>query len=415
MDVTFTKHFFISRNHILKMNVNKNSLESNRTCGAHLSPLDSRDVVLDHFLEELLLHAKQQPMNLNASSSIVQSNNDEKKEVRLFATHDDITKNPEDGLRRPVYVFDQGNTSMCVAVTGATIVNLQYGITNATPYFAYNCREHKEEDGGMAAKNLLVLAFKYGTPQQTTYPSQHLIVHKKKEGVPLAVTKVTMENALKFKCLGYGRVFSLQTAVDLLELNRSGPFANAFGGLFLIVPMCNDSPRFWQKKNPKKKRSSVWNWFASRKLAEEEKKSKINNNEEDQVENAGGYHCVTILDVSVKQRVFKLQNSWGDSYGNFGCTYFPFDDWNEFATEVWFATNSADLASRIKDRIKTLKTFHNYNDGQLNADNRREEQYNLSNINSEIRSETNNEKGNQNSNSNKTIFTSISQQISKKL
>jgi hypothetical protein len=297
-----------------------------RVAGATLSKLDERDVILDHLIVELSGSA-----SIKAGSS-----------------------NTPVVMRNPVFVFDQGDSSICVACTAATIINLQYGITDANPYFPYNCREDQQKDVGMATKNLLVVGYRYGIPTFEAYQSHQ--INTSADGRPhLQVTSQTLQTALKYRFTGYGRVFSLQTAMDLMLLNRDGKYKNAFGGLFLVVPMHNDSKRFWVK-------NTLETVLLMRKL---------------------GYHCVTIIDVDAVKRVFKVQNSWSKEWEDGGCTYFSFDDWG-YVAECWFATNSSEIAALLKERVSKLNTFRNHSNGQLNANDRYNKTYNMSPLNSQL-------------------------------
>lgn len=327
---------------------------SERRACAQLSEVDPRDVVLDHIIDELILVGTPKPDSIGGNSS----------KCKLFATHEDITKEIHDGLRRPTVVFDQGRTSICVASTAATIINLQYDITDANPFWIYNCRQYQTKDDGMAVKNCTVIGFRYGVPNFQSYPIRE--VYTNPDGQPtIKVTSNTIQNALKHRFTGYGRVYSLQTVINILRLNRSGKFKNNFGGLFLVLPMRNSTYRFWD-------------YSEMQRFLKEDQHSFFSKKDET------GYHCVTLLDVDEEQQVFKLQNSWGPEWGNYGCTYFPFEDWIPFMAECWFATNSDEVANRIKSQVIKLRTFHNHANGQLNADNRYNVVYNMSTLNKQL-------------------------------
>jgi len=322
--------------------------------GAKLSPLDPRDVILDHVIQELIVSSGQTP------ASLASNVNQAKTECKLFATHNDITRDPHDGLRKPVSLFDQGQTSMCVASTCATIMNLQQGIFNVNPYFVYNCRDSQQHDDGMPVKNCMAIAYRYGAPTFSNYPVHQTQTNP--NGQPhIQVTPTTLENAKKQRFMGYGRVMSLQTAIDLFQLNACDRYKDKFGGLFFVLPVRNGSPRFW-----------AWSPVQSVMGEDDDNASIV------------GYHCITVLDVDIEQKVFKLQNSWGVNWGNYGCTYFPFEDWIEYVQECWFATCSEEIANLIKTQVQKLNTFQNMGNGDLNPNSRQNVVYNMSTLNKEM-------------------------------
>ena len=281
--------------------------------GAKLSPHDPRDKVLDDLLSSLLagIESPQQ-----ASSGLY--------------------KSP---------VWDQGNTSCCVASSTTTMIQRQRGVTNLNPFFIYNLRSPQNEDSGMVIRDSLTLAYKFGHASYTDYPVNQVFVKKRgltPEYLNNALYEKTKVNAIR----GYGRIHDIDTLIEAIRLNSSVGYENSFGSFPIILPACSSDLRFWE----------------------------------------GGptdeYHCTSIIDYNDSRDSFVIQNSWGTSWGNSGFTFMDADNetFYRYMQELWFSTASDAFWSQLHGKVSQLDSYQNWQNGNLNANNINDPPVNVSNI-----------------------------------
>jgi hypothetical protein len=88
------------------------------------------------------------------------------------------------------------------------------------------------------------------------------------------------------------------------------------------------------------------------------------------------YHCTALIEAidETNQRLsirkIKIQNSWSPLWGNQGCTWISFDDWEKYSVECFYGIKSVELAQHIKSLIHKFRSFKNYENGNMEPDNR---------------------------------------------
>ena len=141
----------------------------------------------------------------------------------------------------------------------------------------------------------------------TTYVAPASIYALRENKQSIFITPKNVLDLLKLK--GYAYVNSVN---DLkMAINQNGPC--------MIQFPCYNGGRFFWKKNSEK-------------------------------ESLLGAHCVVAVGYDAT-RGFLIRNSWGENWGEFGYTWFPFEDW-ELQNEVWTSINS--LVVNKKDDAPVL-------------------------------------------------------------
>jgi len=237
-------------------------------------------------------------------------------------------------------IFDQGSTSVCVASSAVTMKNMQDGLSNLNPFFLYNLRDDCASDSGMSIRNVMTLLYRFGCATFGSYSTNRVLNRTSKSAVH--IDPQVLKDAARHKILGYGRIYSVETLLHIIKLNKTpGKYQNAFGALLVVLPAINSNAQFWKSNRP---------W--------------INNN------NVLGYHCVSIVDsVDEEKQMIRIQNSWGPNWSDNGYVFMSFQDWKDYMVECFYSTNHPDIAKKIKTLCEKFKTYKNFNNGNMEPDN----------------------------------------------
>lgn len=211
-----------------------------------------------------------------------------------------LTLDLRDDLRS---VRDQGVQGSCVAQVGACMKEWQeYKEINffdyMSPQFIYNNREDMKTQG-MWPRNLMSILRNVGSVPEFMFPY----------GTSGKPPKDAYEEAVRFLIENYASV----NTIDALKtaLYKNGP-------CLIVVPVYNYGDRLWKPR---------------------------------QGDTQMGLHAMTI--VGYDSKGFIIRNSWGDDWGDEGCSTFFYEDWG-FQTEIWTTIDAKSEEIDLGDKISIL-------------------------------------------------------------
>lgn len=201
-------------------------------------------------------------------------------------------------------IRDQGNQGSCSAMTAAVIKEWhefkELGFNEyMSPQFVYNLRPNKPKEG-MVPRDTMKILKNIGIVPEKIYSY----------GRQVQINNNLLEMASNFKIYGFSRINSIYAAKS--SLISDGP-------LYVGFPVYSETrPKFWKQRN----RSDKF---------------------------LGG-HAVAI--VGWTKNSFIIRNSWGDSWGYSGYSYYPFNEWGSH-WEMWSAID-ADSCMKKLEHILSL-------------------------------------------------------------
>jgi hypothetical protein len=203
-------------------------------------------------------------------------------------------------------IRNQGNRSTCVAFACSSMKEWQekeiIGKTQyMSPEFIYENKNDKNEPG-MHLREAMDILLKLGICGEDIYPYS--------DSNPKTIPPSIYEIASNFKIQSYAQINSqeeLQTA-----LVNNGPCLVAF-------PCYNHSSNFWKQNDG---------------------------------DSLLGGHCVLI--VGYNEKGYIIRNSWGITWGDFGYTYYLYNEWGEH-WEIWSSIDSFTDPTLVPQKLKQDK------------------------------------------------------------
>jgi C1A family cysteine protease len=204
------------------------------------------------------------------------------------------------------FIRSQGSRGTCVAFATSAMKEWQEKQVIGkncymSPEFIYENRSNKDSTG-MFLRDAMDILLKSGICGDSTYPYS-----SKDVSATTVIPQNAFDEASKFKINSYAQI-NTQEELKTALVNK-GPCLVAF-------PSYNSSTSFWKQKDGEKLR---------------------------------GGHCVLI--VGYNKNGYILRNSWGITWGDFGYTYYPYEDWGVH-WEIW---SSIDLPTDPNSVPKNLK------------------------------------------------------------
>lgn len=181
-------------------------------------------------------------------------------------------------------VRDQGEQGACVAFSTMVIAqNLEHHDTTKlseplSPQYVYNLRSNYPEEG-MFISDAMELLQKYGVVKEKTYPYGARI--ESKNEIPREVVQLGQ----KYKMGEIARIDSVSGLRKSMHTRQAG--------VLLTFKVYNYTKHFWRKQAG------------------------------DELE---GYHAVAAVGYDDERRRILIQNSWGKEWGDEGCTYMNYDE-----------------------------------------------------------------------------------------
>lgn len=198
-------------------------------------------------------------------------------------------------------IRDQGPDGCCVAFALCSMKEFQESKSNyfsdyLSPWFIYLQREDPTESG-MNPKNALQILQTNGVCTEKEFP--YLKAKSKDE-----IKEQNYINAKNFVIKNFAYINKVE---DLKQaLHQNGP-------CIIAAPCYNDSKTFWKK---------------------------VSNND-----TLLGGHCVLAVGYH-PDKGFIIRNSWGDSWGENGYTWLPYEDWS-MVNECW-TTIDVETSEELK-------------------------------------------------------------------
>ena len=201
-------------------------------------------------------------------------------------------------------IRDQGQQGTCSAQTAAAMkewqekVDIKFG-AYMSPQFVYNLRTGGGE--GMTPKDTMEILYKIGIVPESIYPYETI---KK-------ITDKEFRLAQYYKILGYAQINTLDALKKALYAN--GP---CYAGFYVYNP---DSMEFWK---PTSKGQEML-----------------------------GGHAVCVC--GYLEDSFIIRNSWSESWGDKGYTYYPFKDFG-MHFELWTTLDADSNPEGLKKKLEKL-------------------------------------------------------------
>ena len=235
----------------------------------------------------------------------------------LFKTTDIVDKC--DYTNHLLPIRNQGEQGTCYAQSAACVKEWQEKKNKyLSPQYIYNNRDYwnnnaldgtdVNEDYGMEGRDVMRIMKNIGVCDEDIYPYGTL---ETANNIPDNIHTAAKSNIIK----GYARIYTIDSLKEALYKN--GPCLIAF-------PVFNYTDQMWVK-----------------------------NQENDKL--LGG-HAMTVVGFDDKLQYFKIRNSWGESWGDNGYTYYYYKDWDSH-WEAW--TTIDDISNNIIPSPDTDKNHQN--------------------------------------------------------